>query len=176
MNITDDDIHMLLQVLAPEKQLAIRNKGSLFLACPEPEDLATFKEACMADDPTYKYLGGRSSVKKGIDLAANRKSRTNATKKAWKSKRGKLIHARRFTTKTDEIFAVEAPVKAMEVNVAIEDLALPTEAAEEIDNADEPPFDDDAAFLSDEGYEIATAFIDDAGNWIYAEEDHVQPT
>jgi hypothetical protein len=74
MNITDDDIHMLLQVLAPEKQLAIRNKGSLFLACPEPEDLATFKEACMADDPTYKYLGGRSSVKKGIDLAANRKS------------------------------------------------------------------------------------------------------
>jgi hypothetical protein len=178
-------------VLAPKQQLAIRNKGSLFLACPEPEDLAAFKKACIADESTYEYLGlGSRRVKKGIDFTANRKSRTNVIEKARKTKRGELINARRFATKTDEFVAVEAPMEAMEVDEilpdveeaffgnadnkidAVEDLAQTIKATEEVGTQ----FDDDeAAFWSDEGYEIAAALFDDADSWIRAEEDHVQP-
>jgi hypothetical protein len=215
--------------LDPKQQLAIRSLDSLCLACPKPEDLAAFKKRCIADDSTTEYHGSRR-VKKGIDFAANRKSRSNATKMAWKTKRGKHTNALRFATKFDEVIAVEPPaqpIKAAEevvhanagehqfevveaivgdeedANVefeagdmpfieedeavdepefgdadskivAVEDLDQPIKATE--DGLHEHQFhDDEAAFLSDEGYEIAATLIDDAGNWIRDEEDHVQP-
>jgi hypothetical protein len=162
-----------LHVLAPKRQLAIRSLDSLYLACSKPEDLVAFKEACIADDSTTEYLGSRR-VKKGIDFTANRKSRTNAIKKARFSRCSRSScpanGSHQSGNEPEVDWASGLDEDDMEF-VAVEDPVQPIKAIKKVDHsdADERQFEVEETFF---GYEAEDTNVEfEAGDMPFIAED-----